>query len=66
MQQLGSEPRNQGTTGTLGTRRQLGLVGATGFEPATFGPQPSGFRCLCVSERPSFSYVSRSVDDLDG
>jgi hypothetical protein len=29
------------------------LVGATGFEPATFRPQPSGFRCLCVSERPS-------------
>jgi hypothetical protein len=30
------------------------VVGATGFEPATFRPQPSGFRRLCVSERPSF------------
>jgi hypothetical protein len=28
------------------------LVGATGFEPATVRPQRSGFRCLCVPERP--------------
>jgi hypothetical protein len=46
--------------GTLGTTAdappawRIGVVGASGFEPATFRPQPSGFRRLCVSERPSF------------
>jgi hypothetical protein len=29
------------------------VVGATGFEPATFRPPAERFRCLCVPERPS-------------
>ena len=30
-------------------------LGCTGFEPATFGPQPNGFRCLFGSEYPQVS-----------
>ena len=41
------------------------VVGATGFEPATFRPQPSGSGCRCVRGRPDLPMRPRFVDDLD-
>jgi hypothetical protein len=51
----------------LGTRSTSGLpvVGATGFEPATFRPPAERIQVSMCLGASVVSYVSRAVDDLD-
>ena len=53
----------RGATGTLETT--FLLVGATGFEPATFRPPAERTHASMCLGASVISYVSTAVDDLD-
>jgi hypothetical protein len=44
---------------------EVELIGATGFEPATFRPPAEGIQVSMCLGASVVSYVSRTMDDLD-
>jgi hypothetical protein len=55
---------HRGRRGRVG-RLNSSLVGATGFEPATFRPPAERLSVSVLPEASRMSYASTSVDDLD-